>query len=69
MAPHIARMIGYRETRSLVIISFLIGSILTVSSDFIGTIIFAPNEIPAGLIASVIGALYLLFLLNKQASR
>lgn len=69
MAPHIARMIGYRKTRSLVIISFLIGSILTVSSDFIGTIIFAPNEIPAGLVASVIGAFYLLFLLNKQASR
>ncbi|TNF68933.1 MAG: iron ABC transporter permease [Gammaproteobacteria bacterium] len=67
MAPHLARIMGYKSTRNQVIISFLIGAILTLVADLLGSIIFSPNEIPAGLVASVIGTIYLLFLLNQQA--
>ncbi|WP_235602850.1 FecCD family ABC transporter permease [Piscirickettsia litoralis] len=67
MAPHLARLLGYHRARALVLVSFLIGAILTVFADALGTTLFAPSEIPAGLIVAIIGAAYLLFLLQRQA--
>lgn len=69
MAPHLARMLGLTNPRKLVIVSFLIGSILTVFSDILSTWIFAPVEIPAGLIAPIIGTFYLLFLLYRNSNK
>ena len=68
MAPHLARMLGITDPRKLVIVSFLIGSVLTVFSDILSTWIFSPVEIPAGLIAPIIGTVYLLFLLHRARS-
>ncbi|ALA25103.1 fecCD transport family protein [Piscirickettsia salmonis] len=67
MAPHLARLFGYYQARALVLVSFLLGAILTAFADAIGVTLFAPTEIPAGLIAAIIGAVYLLFLLQRQA--
>ncbi|MFZ9034517.1 MAG: iron ABC transporter permease [Francisellaceae bacterium] len=66
MAPHLARMLGFIKARAVVVASFLIGAILTLMADLIGSLLLPPNDVPAGLVAAVIGALYLLFLLSRQ---
>ncbi|MEI3611518.1 iron ABC transporter permease [Pseudogracilibacillus sp. SO30301A] len=65
LAPHIARqMVGPKMVRLLPATIF-IGGILLISADFFGRFILAPKEVPAGMIISLIGAPYLLYLLKK----
>lgn len=66
MAPHLARMLGYNNPRNLVVISFFIGGLLALFSDWLANLLFAPTEIPAGLIAPIIVTVYLLWLLLRQ---
>ena len=66
MAPHIARqLVGIRH-RLVVPISALIGAGLLVFSDFVGKTFFAPSELAVGIVVSIIGIPYFLFLLVKS---
>lgn len=67
LAPHAARLLGGSGSRNLVVISALIGAITLASADLIGRLIALPNEIPAGIVAAMIGGPYLIFLLIKEA--
>lgn len=65
LAPHIARqLVGPRMLR-LLPLTLCLGGILLIVADFFGRFILAPKEIPAGIIVSLIGAPYLLYLLKK----
>ncbi|WP_392564005.1 Fe(3+)-hydroxamate ABC transporter permease FhuB [Orbus wheelerorum] len=65
LAPLMARLLGFNETRWQMIISMLIGSGLMMIADWIGRSIAYPYEIPAGLIASLIGGTCFLGLMRK----
>jgi len=65
LAPLIARLLGFNQTRWQMIMSLLIGSGLMVLADWIGRSIAYPYEIPAGLIASLIGGTCFLALMRK----
>lgn len=65
LAPLIARLLGFNETRWQMLISILIGSGLMMIADWIGRNIAYPYEIPAGLIASLIGGSCFLALMRK----
>ena len=67
MAPHIARMMGFRRTMPHMIISGLIGGMLLVFADWCGRMIMFPYQIPAGLLSTFIGAPYFIYLLRKQS--
>ncbi|AZN72637.1 Fe(3+)-hydroxamate ABC transporter permease FhuB [Georhizobium profundi] len=56
LAPHVANLAGLRRGRHQVIAAALIGSALVAFSDWVGRIIFAPTELPAGILAVFIGA-------------
>lgn len=62
-APHLARRLIGGEYRRLLPISALIGSLLLVVSDIVARTVLAPSEIPVGLIVSVLGAPYFIYLL------
>lgn len=65
LAPHAARhMVGVRHVYVFPI-SLLLGGILLTVADFLGRYLLAPNDIPAGLLVSLVGAPYLLYLLRK----
>ncbi|OIJ19053.1 iron ABC transporter permease [Anaerobacillus alkalidiazotrophicus] len=65
LAPHIARrLVGYSHL-PLMIFSMLLGGFLLTFADFIGRVLLAPKEIPSGLVVTLIGAPYLLYLLKK----
>lgn len=56
LAPHVANLAGLRRGRHQVVAAALIGSALVTFSDWVGRIIFAPTELPAGILAVFIGA-------------
>ncbi len=67
MAPHIARMMGFRRTMPHMAISGLIGGVLLVFADWCGRMLMFPYQIPAGLLSTFIGAPYFIYLLRKQS--
>ncbi|MFF2885729.1 FecCD family ABC transporter permease [Paenibacillus sp. NPDC057967] len=68
IAPHIARrLVGLRH-RSIVPISGLIGAAMVVVGDFIGKTVFAPAELAVGIVISVIGVPYFVYLLIRSRS-
>jgi iron complex transport system permease protein len=46
----------------------LMGSVITLASDLIARRVLAPTELPVGIITSIIGAPYLLWLLWRANS-
>ena len=67
MAPHIASMLGFRRAMPQMIISGIIGGILMMTADWCGRMMMFPNQVPAGLLATFIGAPYFIYLLRKQS--
>ncbi|MBP2704316.1 iron ABC transporter permease [Microbispora sp. RL4-1S] len=66
LAPHIARFaVGSRGTH-LVPAAALTGALVLCLADFAGRVVALPNEIPAGIVAVVVGGPYLLFLLVRE---
>ena len=65
MAPHIAKqLIGIRHG-FVMPVSALIGAGLLIFSDFIAKTVFAPSELAVGIVVSIIGIPYFLYLLVK----
>lgn len=66
MAPHLARMLGFSRVIPQLCCSALIGGILMLLADWAGRMILFPNQVPAGLLATFIGAPYFIYLLRKH---
>ncbi|MEW4368250.1 FecCD family ABC transporter permease [Paenibacillus kandeliae] len=66
IAPHIARrLVGLRH-RHLLPISGLIGMLMVSLGDLIGKTIFAPAQLAAGIVISLIGVPYFIYLLFRS---
>ncbi|WP_371825494.1 FecCD family ABC transporter permease [Pontibacillus sp. ALD_SL1] len=66
MAPHIAkRLVGIKH-RQVIPVCGAVGMLLVITSDFIAKTVFAPVEIPVGIVISIIGVPYFLYLLMKE---
>ncbi|BEO24927.1 Fe(3+)-hydroxamate ABC transporter permease FhuB [Serratia marcescens] len=68
MAPHMACMLGFRRALPQMVIAALLGGLLMVFADWCGRMLLFPYQIPAGLLATFIGAPYFVYLLRKQTS-
>ena len=66
-APHITRYLIGPTARPLIIGSGVIGAGILLVADTLARTIAAPNELPIGLITSLIGAPILIFMLHKNA--
>lgn len=67
MAPHIARMMGFRRAMPQLVMAAIIGGALMVVADWAGRMVLFPDQVPAGLLATFIGAPYFIWLLRRQA--
>ncbi|WP_318241033.1 FecCD family ABC transporter permease [Ureibacillus galli] len=65
MAPHIAKQLLGIHHRYIIPSSALIGAALLILADFIGKTVFAPAELAVGIVVSIIGIPYFLYLLVK----
>ena len=64
-APHLVRHISGGRQRAQLLLSTISGGILLLASDLLARSLFAPMEIPVGIITAVLGGSYLLFLLRR----
>ncbi|MNO59559.1 Iron-uptake system permease protein FeuC [compost metagenome] len=69
IAPHIARRLTGNSYRYIVPLCGMVGMLMVVISDFIGKTVFAPAQLPVGIVVSIIGVPYFLFLLFKTRKR
>ena len=70
MIPHIARgLAGTSDVRRLLPAAALLGGTLVVLSDLLGRVLFAPSEIPAGIITALLGAPFFFVLLLQRRNR
>ncbi len=65
MAPHMARQLVGPSHEGLLPVAALTGGMVVVMSDLVGRLVFAPIELPCGIITAVIGAPYFLYLLIR----
>lgn len=63
IAPQIARRLTGVNHSAILPVSGLVGAALVVWADFIGKTIFAPAELAAGFVISIIGVPYFIYLL------
>jgi len=67
MAPHMARRLVGADHVGVLPTAGALGTLLVVLADLIGRTIISPIELPCGLVTSVIGAPFFIYLLLKQA--
>ncbi|BBH23050.1 Fe(3+)-citrate import system permease protein YfmE [Paenibacillus baekrokdamisoli] len=63
--PHLARLLVGSDFRLTLPTSALLGAVLVVLADTVGRIVMPPIEIPVGIITSLIGAPYFVYLLLR----
>ena len=66
VVPHIAKRMVGNQPAKLLPASGLIGGILVVLADLLGRTLFAPSELPVGILMSLVGAPYFLILLCRR---
>jgi iron complex transport system permease protein len=66
VVPHIIRLVTGPDNRLVLINSALAGGLLLVGGDLVARTIFAPAELPIGIITSLIGSPVFLYLLLKD---
>lgn len=66
VAPHIVRLVIGSDNKRVIPYSALLGSILLVLSDTVGRVIIQPVEIPVGVMTSIMGGPFFIFLLRRQ---
>lgn len=69
IAPHLGRQLVGPNHEGLIPISALLGGMLVVAADLLGRTLFAPIEIPCGVVTAAIGAPYFLFLLISNRKK
>jgi iron complex transport system permease protein len=67
MVPHFMRLIFGSDHRLLLPVSVLFGASFLIVADTIARVVFAPAELPVGVITALCGAPYFIFLLKRKA--
>ncbi|ULJ60127.1 Fe(3+)-hydroxamate ABC transporter permease FhuB [Wielerella bovis] len=65
LAPQLATMLGARLPRQQLIVAALLGACIMTAADWLGRQIAFPYEIPAGIVATLLGGAYFLVLIRK----
>lgn len=66
MAPHLARQFVGPTHEGLLPTAALTGGAMVVVADLIGRSLFAPTELPCGVITAIVGAPYFLYVLSRS---
>ncbi|PXW28668.1 Fe(3+)-hydroxamate ABC transporter permease FhuB [Paraburkholderia caballeronis] len=65
-APHFARLAGARRPLEQLALAAPIGGLTIVVADWLGRTLLLPRELPAGLVATLLGAPWLMWLLARR---
>ena len=64
--PHLARITGGPKHKNTLIFSMLIGSIVMIWSDVLSRALYSPEEIPIGVLTSLLGAPLFIWIIMKR---
>lgn len=67
--PHVTRYLFGNDARVLIPASSLMGAIFVLLADLVGRVAFAPYELPVGIILSLTGGPFFLYLLIRKGGR
>lgn len=65
LAPHMARSLHQYRALPQLLTAALLGAMIMVSADWMGRILWFPWQFPAGLLASLMGGGYFLYLMRR----
>lgn len=65
LAPHLARLFGFNKASQHMLCAAILGSGVMLLADWLGRQVLYPQEVPTGLMASLIGGLYLMWGLRR----
>ena len=68
MAPHIVTMIGIRRVAPSLVSAAVFAAGVMAAADWLARTIAFPLQLPTGLVASLVGAPFLMALLNRKSS-
>ena len=66
MAPHMARAIGFRRPIPALMAAAMIGAAIMAVADWTARVAMYPNQLPVGVIATLIGGPYFLWLMRSR---
>jgi iron complex transport system permease protein len=66
ISPHIARMLIGSDHRFLIPCSALIGALLLLCSDTVARLILQPTELPVGIVTSMLGVPFFIYILVSK---
>ncbi|MFD2169964.1 FecCD family ABC transporter permease [Tumebacillus lipolyticus] len=69
MMPHIVRLLVGSDHRRVLPISALLGALFLIWADVLARMVVAPEELPIGIITSLSGAPFFLWLLRRNSYR
>jgi iron complex transport system permease protein len=69
IVPHIVRLIWGPDHRRVIPLAIFVGGSFLLCADIIARILLAPRELPVGVITSVVGAPFFLWLLHRAKAR
>jgi len=68
LAPHIARMLVGNSHVGVLLTSALPGGLMVIRADTLGRTVFAPIQVPVGVVTAIVGVPYFLYLLVRSQS-
>ncbi len=66
IAPHIARMVIGNDHRFLIPCSALVGGFLLLISDTVARLVIAPTELPVGIVTSLLGVPFFIYIMISK---
>jgi iron complex transport system permease protein len=66
LAPHLARLLGLTRALPQLLGAALLGASVMVLADWLGRNLLFPIQLPAGLLASLVGGAYFMLCLRKR---
>ncbi|MCB1645380.1 MAG: iron ABC transporter permease [Pseudomonadales bacterium] len=66
LVPHLVRMTIGSDHRVLLPASAILGGLLLVIADFLGRLVIYPAELPVGIVTSLLGAPFFLYLIVRS---
>lgn len=67
--PHVVRLLIEADHRAVLPLSALLGAVFLVSVDLLSRLAWAPTELPIGVITSLLGAPFFLWLLHRREAQ
>lgn len=66
VAPHVVRILFGPDHRFLLPMSALLGACGLIAADALARVLFAPRELPLGVVTALVGAPFFIYLLRRQ---